>query len=257
MLSKTWSIDEINKLVDQAFEDKEKAIDTDKDKTIAAEKVKYDQAVTSNNALIAKAKEKYDKLTTDQELYNETTRLLEDKNQGELLGLLKIYEPDWQNQGQSFAEKFIEGLNSKKTDMETAVSLIMDGLKEVTNVDISDMLKNTDILEEKFMDFLPDMKANSAEWTNQQENIFNLNKKLQDNKKTLENSKLKTLQDNLTKKEKDLDNYEAILAQDNILKVEVVDFEELGMEAVRKITVKDFPAFIITDDKGNDFFANL
>lgn len=49
----------------------------------------------------------------------------------------------------------------------------------------------------------------------------------------------------------------AILAQDNILKVEVVDFEELGMEAVRKITVKNFPAFIITDDKGNDFFANL
>jgi len=49
----------------------------------------------------------------------------------------------------------------------------------------------------------------------------------------------------------------AILAQDNILKVEVLDFEELGMEAVRKITVKNFPAFIITDDKGNDFFANL
>ena len=49
----------------------------------------------------------------------------------------------------------------------------------------------------------------------------------------------------------------AILAQDNILKVEVVDFEELGMEAVRKITVKNFPAFIITDDKGNDFFENL
>jgi fumarate hydratase class I len=48
-----------------------------------------------------------------------------------------------------------------------------------------------------------------------------------------------------------------ILAQDNILKVEVVDFEELGMEAVRKITVKDFPALIINDDKGNDIFANL
>ena len=49
----------------------------------------------------------------------------------------------------------------------------------------------------------------------------------------------------------------AILAQDNILKVEILDFEELGMEAVRKITVKNFPAFIITDDKGNDFFANI
>lgn len=49
----------------------------------------------------------------------------------------------------------------------------------------------------------------------------------------------------------------AILAKENILSVEVVDFPELGMEAVRRIKVKDFPAFIITDDKGNDFFANL
>lgn len=49
----------------------------------------------------------------------------------------------------------------------------------------------------------------------------------------------------------------AILAKENILSVEVVDFEELGMEAVRKITVKNFPAFIITDDKGNDFFQDL
>ncbi|TBX71298.1 fumarate hydratase [Flavobacterium silvisoli] len=49
----------------------------------------------------------------------------------------------------------------------------------------------------------------------------------------------------------------AILAKENILSVEVLDFEELGMEAVRKIEVKDFPAFIITDDKGNDFFADL
>jgi fumarate hydratase class I len=49
----------------------------------------------------------------------------------------------------------------------------------------------------------------------------------------------------------------AILAQENILSVEVVDFAELGMEAIRKIEVKDFPAFIITDDKGDDFFASL
>lgn len=49
----------------------------------------------------------------------------------------------------------------------------------------------------------------------------------------------------------------AILAKENITSVEVVDFEEMGMEAVRKITVKNFPAFIITDDKGNDFFENI
>jgi fumarate hydratase class I len=47
----------------------------------------------------------------------------------------------------------------------------------------------------------------------------------------------------------------AILAQDNIKSVEIVDFEELGMEAVRKIKIENFPAFIITDDKGNDFFT--
>ena len=47
----------------------------------------------------------------------------------------------------------------------------------------------------------------------------------------------------------------ARLAQDCIKKVEVLDFEELGMEAVWKIDVVDFPAFIVVDDKGNDFFT--
>jgi fumarate hydratase, class I len=46
----------------------------------------------------------------------------------------------------------------------------------------------------------------------------------------------------------------AILAAENIKSVEMVDFEELGMEAIRKIRVENMPAFIITDDKGNDFF---
>jgi fumarate hydratase class I len=49
----------------------------------------------------------------------------------------------------------------------------------------------------------------------------------------------------------------ARLAQDCIRKVEVLDFPELGMEAVWKIEVVDFPAFIIVDDKGNDFFAGI
>ena len=49
----------------------------------------------------------------------------------------------------------------------------------------------------------------------------------------------------------------AILAKNSIKSVEIVDFEELGMEAVRKITIENFPAFIIVDDKGNDFFANM
>lgn len=46
----------------------------------------------------------------------------------------------------------------------------------------------------------------------------------------------------------------AILAAENIKSVEVVAFPELGMEAIRKIKVENMPAFIITDDKGNDFF---
>ncbi len=47
----------------------------------------------------------------------------------------------------------------------------------------------------------------------------------------------------------------ARLAQDCIKKVEVLDYPEFGMEAVWKIEVEDFPAFIVVDDKGNDFFA--
>lgn len=49
----------------------------------------------------------------------------------------------------------------------------------------------------------------------------------------------------------------ARLAQDCIRKVEVVEYEELGMEAVWRIEVEDFPAFVVVDDKGNDFFAQL
>ena len=49
----------------------------------------------------------------------------------------------------------------------------------------------------------------------------------------------------------------AILAQDNIRKVEVLEYPELGMEAIWKIEVEDFPAFILVDDKGNDFFQQI
>jgi fumarate hydratase class I len=49
----------------------------------------------------------------------------------------------------------------------------------------------------------------------------------------------------------------ARLAQDCIKKVEVLEYPELGMEAIWRIEVTDFPAFIVVDDKGNDFFANI
>jgi fumarate hydratase class I len=49
----------------------------------------------------------------------------------------------------------------------------------------------------------------------------------------------------------------ARLAQDCIRKVEVLEYPELGMEAVWRIEVEDFPAFVVVDDKGNDFFARL
>jgi fumarate hydratase, class I len=49
----------------------------------------------------------------------------------------------------------------------------------------------------------------------------------------------------------------AILAQDNIRKVEVLEWPELGMEAVWKIEVENFPAFVVVDDKGEDFFSGM
>ena len=49
----------------------------------------------------------------------------------------------------------------------------------------------------------------------------------------------------------------ARLAQDCITKVECIEYPELGMEAIWRIEVEDFPAFIVIDDKGNDFFAEF
>lgn len=49
----------------------------------------------------------------------------------------------------------------------------------------------------------------------------------------------------------------ALLAEENIKKVECIDYPELGMEAVWKIEVKNFPAFILIDNKGNDFYKNI
>ena len=49
----------------------------------------------------------------------------------------------------------------------------------------------------------------------------------------------------------------ARLAQDCIKRVECIEYEELGMEAVWRIEVENFPAFIVVDDKGNDFFAEV
>lgn len=49
----------------------------------------------------------------------------------------------------------------------------------------------------------------------------------------------------------------ARLGKECITDMEVLEYPELGMEAIFRITVKDFPAFVITDDKGHDFFENL
>jgi fumarate hydratase class I len=47
----------------------------------------------------------------------------------------------------------------------------------------------------------------------------------------------------------------ALLAKEHIRKVELIEYPELGMEAIYRIDVVDFPAFILIDDKGNDFFS--
>ena len=49
----------------------------------------------------------------------------------------------------------------------------------------------------------------------------------------------------------------AVLSQSSIRSIECVEYPELGMEAIWKITVEDFPAFILVDDKGNDFFKSI
>ena len=49
----------------------------------------------------------------------------------------------------------------------------------------------------------------------------------------------------------------AFIAQENIKEVELLEYPELGMEAIYKIEVENFPAFILVDDKGNDFYKQF
>ncbi|MBP5474374.1 MAG: fumarate hydratase C-terminal domain-containing protein, partial [Bacteroidales bacterium] len=49
----------------------------------------------------------------------------------------------------------------------------------------------------------------------------------------------------------------ALMAEENINSAKTIAFEEYGMEAVREIKVKNMPAFIVVDDKGNDFFGSI
>ena len=49
----------------------------------------------------------------------------------------------------------------------------------------------------------------------------------------------------------------AELAKQNITNVKCIEYPELGMEAIWQITIKDFPAFLVIDNKGNDFYENL
>lgn len=49
----------------------------------------------------------------------------------------------------------------------------------------------------------------------------------------------------------------AIIAEENIRKVELIEYPELGMEAIYRIEVVDFPAFILVDDKGKDFYKQV
>lgn len=75
----------------------------------------------------------FESLTAEEALQSEARRLILSKNQGELIDLLESFNPKWQDAGQSFGEKLLEGLNSQKTKIETAMRDIL-GLVSQTGV---------------------------------------------------------------------------------------------------------------------------
>jgi hypothetical protein len=151
----------------------------EKEGNIKIEKARYDNIVATKQKEIENVKEKYDKLVNEQNLYNEKSRLLQKNNQTELVNLLKIYEPEWQNQGQTFAEKFLFGLNSKKQDIKEAVAGIMGSIAEVTSTTataIADVIKP---IEDTWTNTISQMKQNSDSWANAEKQIVELKKQLQ------------------------------------------------------------------------------
>jgi len=120
------------------------AIETRLDNQLTAEETAFEQQQNALNQRlqavqtfyeneIKLAKEKYDKLMTDEALFEEARQMVIKNNQEEILKLLGTYNPKWQNAGQSFGNSLIEGLNSTKATIQQTIKDMMKMLDTLDN----------------------------------------------------------------------------------------------------------------------------
>jgi len=108
----------------------------------------------------------YDDQISDQKLYNQTAALLQEENQKDLISLLKTFEPEWQDKGRSFADKFMEGFRSLNVDMATELNKVMSNVDNVLGTNVGGVLNETFKLEKQFSSTVQEMKNNAIAWDN-------------------------------------------------------------------------------------------
>ena len=103
----------------------------------------------------------YDAELENARTYEEAKRLIMQDSQDELLSLLQSYYPEWQNVGQSFADYFLNGWNSRKTAMQTNLESIVSSAKNIQNLDVN---FNTSSLQASINKDIGTMQTNSNTW---------------------------------------------------------------------------------------------
>lgn len=102
----------------------------------------------------------------DDNIYAETRRLLEAENQEELLSILDSYYPEWQNAGQTFADKFMNGFNSVKKSMASTINDITSMVSGVMGTNIADVEGSINRLSSEWTTTIEKMRGNSIAWQN-------------------------------------------------------------------------------------------
>jgi TP901 family phage tail tape measure protein len=122
------------------------------------------------------------RLKEEDKLYTEAKLLLMKKNQDKLVELLKTYYPNWQNAGQSFADKFMDGFRSIHSSMATEINRVMSSVQTGMNVNVGAINNSINAIEDTWQTTVDNMMRNSLKWStasaSQKVNLANQNKQL-------------------------------------------------------------------------------
>jgi TP901 family phage tail tape measure protein len=180
----------------------------------------------------------YETINSDESINLKTRYLMQESSQDELIKLLETYYPDWQNAGQTFADKFIDGFNSVHTGMKQELDQLTSDVQVAKGVDINKIKGKLSDIEDSWSSTVDSMEKNSLQWNNYEDltksKTAELNKAMETSKKAIE-AKLKT--DKQATTGKGSTAKDALLSQEAAKKIKAL---ETSTAAKVKKVVSDF-----------------